>query len=156
MDKFPPMRRKDRELTKQQALEILQLGDYGVLATFNGDYPYAVPVNYAFDGEYIYIHCAKEGHKIENLKKFSNICFTVVKSYEILPDELSTAYESVIVFGKASIIENEDEKRRALETIGKKYSDDLQKIQNEISSSLDRVNIIKITIENISGKSRKR
>jgi len=156
MNKFPPMRRKDRELTKQQALETLQLGDYGVLATFNGDYSYAVPVNYAFDGEYIYIHCAKEGHKIENLNKFSNICFTVVKSYEILPDELSTAYESVIVFGKASIIENEDEKRRALETIGKKYSGDLQKIQNEISSSLDRVNIIKITIENISGKSRKK
>lgn len=156
MDKFPPMRRKDRELSKQQALEILKSGDYGILATFNGEYPYAVPVNYAFDGEYIYIHCAKEGHKIENLKKFSNVCFTVVKSYEILPDELSTAYESVIVFGKASIIENEDEKRRALETIGKKYSDDLQKIQNEISSSLDRVNIIKITIDNISGKSRKR
>lgn len=156
MDKFPPMRRKDRELTKQQALEILQLSDYGVLATFNGDYPYAVPVNYAFDGEYIYIHCAKEGHKIENIKSFSSVCFTVVKSYEILPDELSTAYESVIVFGKASIIENKDEKHRALEMIGKKYSDDLQKIQNEISSSLDRVNIIKITIENISGKSRKR
>jgi len=156
MKKFPSMRRKDRELSKHQALEILRSGDYGVLATFNGEYPYAVPVNYAFNGEYIYIHCAKEGHKIKNIKMFPNVCFTVVKSYEILPDELSTAYESVIVFGGASIVENEDEKRQALEMIGKKYSDNLEKIQSEISSSFERVSIIKITIGNISGKSRKR
>ncbi|ABS61459.1 MULTISPECIES: pyridoxamine 5'-phosphate oxidase family protein [Fervidobacterium] len=156
MEKFPPMRRKDRELPEQQTFEILKSGDYGVLATFNGEYPYGIPVNYAFDGEYIYIHCAKEGHKIENIKKFSNVCFTIVKSYEILPDELSTAYESVIAFGKASIVENEDEKRGALELIGKKYSNNLEKIKGEIADSIQRVSIIKIEIEHISGKSRKR
>ncbi|UOE96760.1 MULTISPECIES: hypothetical protein [Fervidobacterium] len=49
-----------------------------------------------------------------------------------------------------------DEKRYALELIGKKYSNNLEKIKGEIADSIQRVSIIKIEIEHISGKSRKR
>ncbi|MEN3043000.1 MAG: pyridoxamine 5'-phosphate oxidase family protein, partial [Fervidobacterium sp.] len=121
MERFPKMRRKDREASKQKAFEILSSAVYGTLSTFNGDYPYGVPVNYVFCDDFIYIHSALEGHKLENIKKFPNVCFTVVKYCKVLPDELSTAYESVIVFGKAHIVESEQEKREALEKIGIKY-----------------------------------
>lgn len=152
---FPSMRRKDRELSEEEAYEILKSADYGVLSTYNGEYPYGVPVNYVFDGKDIYIHCALEGHKIENIKKHPKVCFTVVKNYEILPDELSTAYQSAIVFGKASLIEGE-EKITVLRTLGMKYSNNLEKIEKEINDSGKATGVIKIEIEYVSGKARKR
>lgn len=152
---FPSMRRKDRELSKEEAYEILKSSDYGILSTYNGEYPYGVPVNYVFDGKAIYIHCALEGHKIENIKKHPKVCFTIVKNYEILPDELSTDYQSAIVFGKASLIEGE-EKINALRALGMKYSNNLEKIEKEIKESGKVTGIIKIEIEYVSGKARKR
>ena len=52
---FRKMRRTERELPKRQAKEILENGSYGVLALAgDGGYPYAVPLNYVYDGERIY------------------------------------------------------------------------------------------------------
>ena len=64
-----PMRRSERELSFEQAVEIMNSGSWGVLSTVGADgYPYGVPVNYAYDDGKIYFHCAKNsGHKQENL-----------------------------------------------------------------------------------------
>ena len=46
---FIEMRRKEKQLAKVKALEILKKGEYGVLATIGkNDYPYALPMNYVF------------------------------------------------------------------------------------------------------------
>lgn len=46
------MRRKERLMTDEAALEIINSCDYGVLCIHDDSgYPYGVPVNYGFDGE---------------------------------------------------------------------------------------------------------
>ena len=58
-----PIRRDDRALTNEQALEILRKGEYGVLSTVSQDgQPYGVPVSFAYADHALYFHGAVEGH----------------------------------------------------------------------------------------------
>ena len=71
---FREMRRKDRQVYDDLINEILGKGEYGVISlTGENGYPYGVPVNYAYHNDGIYIHCAKIGHKLDAIKKDSNI-----------------------------------------------------------------------------------
>ena len=64
------MRRKKQELSPQENADILYRGTSGVLAlSGDEDYPYAVPMSYVYDGEKIYFHCAKSGHKLDAIQK---------------------------------------------------------------------------------------
>jgi nitroimidazol reductase NimA-like FMN-containing flavoprotein (pyridoxamine 5'-phosphate oxidase superfamily) len=67
---FREMRRKDRLLSNDEAREILERNDFGVLAVLgDAGYPYAVPLNYVFVDGSIYFHGARTGHKIDAIKK---------------------------------------------------------------------------------------
>ena len=57
------MRRRDREMPKEFALEIIDKCGYAVLSMIDQDAPYAVPISVARDGDTVYFHCAKEGRK---------------------------------------------------------------------------------------------
>ena len=68
MTTFREMRRADRALGEDEAREILARAEHGVLATMGADgWPYAVPVNHVLVGDTLYIHCATEGHKLDNI-----------------------------------------------------------------------------------------
>jgi nitroimidazol reductase NimA-like FMN-containing flavoprotein (pyridoxamine 5'-phosphate oxidase superfamily) len=96
------MRRADRSIPDSEAKEILRVGEYGILSTASVDgQPYGVPVSYSYVGDVIYFHCAVEGHKLENLSGNNQVSFCVVGKTQVLPDKFATNYESVIVFGKA-------------------------------------------------------
>ena len=67
---FREMRRKKQVMSEELTKEVLINGTSGVLALEGDDgYPYAVPVSYVYDGEKLYFHCAKEGHKIDAIKR---------------------------------------------------------------------------------------
>jgi nitroimidazol reductase NimA-like FMN-containing flavoprotein (pyridoxamine 5'-phosphate oxidase superfamily) len=72
---FREMRRKDRSISSEQAIQLLKNGQYGVLSTIgeNG-YTYGVPLNYVYHEGNIYFHCAVEGSKIDNIM-FNNKVF---------------------------------------------------------------------------------
>ncbi len=154
---YKEIRRKDRADDNEAALIILNDGGYGVLSTVDQDnQPYGTPVNYAVVDNSIFIHSATEGHKLENIRSNSNVSFCVVGKTELLPEQFSTRYESVIVFGAASILDGEKQKRAALKALLAKYSPDHLKSGVEyINKSLNKVVVIKISIDHITGKSRK-
>ncbi len=147
------VRRKDREIDESSARQIISDGEYGVLSTVGEDgFPYGVPVNYVFDGEKIYFHCAKNsGHKQDNLTFCNKISFNVVGKTEIVSEKFTTKYSSVIVFGKAQ--KTEENKRYALELLVKKYSPDfLKEGENFIKKSFEHTDVFEITILKISAK----
>lgn len=150
------MRRKDREISLEEAFYILEREEYGVLATVNSDNtPYAVPINYVYFNEAIYIHCALNvGHKVENFRKNHNVCFTVVGNTELLPEKFGTKYESVIISGLIEeILEN---KELYLEKFLDKYASEFKENGlKAMTNAINRVAIYKININEISGKSRK-
>lgn len=151
---FRDMRRFKQELTNEECIKILDKGSSGVLAVLgDNDYPYAVPLSYACDGSKIYFHCAKEGHKIDAIRKCSKASFCVIGQDNVVPDKYTTYFRSVIAFGKAHIIDNTDEKRRAIEILAAKYTpDDEEGRLKEIDSSFDRLCMIELDIEHLSGK----
>lgn len=156
MDKdFKPLRRKDRALKEDEALEILAKSNYGVLCVFDGNYPYGIPVNYVYEDGLIYIHSAKEGHKIESIRSFDRVCFTVVGSSQVMENGFSTKYESVIIFGRAEILQDE-QVIPALRKLVQKYSPDYtNEAERIIQDSFKAVAVIRIKIEHVQGKANR-
>lgn len=153
---FKEMRRKDRELTNEDCIKILKDNTYGILSTISENgYPYGLPISYIFFNNSIYFHSATKGHKIDNILDNSKVSFCVVGETCTLPDKFTTNYESVIVFGNAIEVLN-DEKNSALLEILKKYSPDYIKEGKEyIEKAGKATKVLKISIEHISGKARR-
>lgn len=147
------MRRKDRELSQNEAMSILLKGEYGILATMGHEYPYAVPVNYVVVNNMIYVHGTCEiGQKSENIKRNPKICFTVVGQTEVLSSKFSERYKSVVVLGTAEL-SNESDKIVALEEFINKYSSEYKDSgMKYIQAAKDKTSIYKMKIESITGK----
>lgn len=148
------MRRSSREVSKEAAMEFLAKGEYGILATVCEDgQPYAVPVNYAVEGDTIYIHGTNEiSQRNENMQKNPKVCFTVVGTTELLPAEFSTKYESAVVTGTARLSE---EPEKGLLLISEKYSPGLEEAAaKHIKAALSKVAVYEISIAAITGKAR--
>ena len=150
---FREMHKKEREINYNEAIQILKNGEYGILSTVSQEgYPYGVPVNFVLIDNSIFFHCATEGHKLENILNDNRVSFCVVGGTCVMPDRFSTKYESVIVFGKAKEV-FDDEKNTALIEIIKKYSSDyIEEGKEYIKKASAKTKVIKINIEKISGK----
>ncbi len=122
------MRRKDREITDIKKIEAIISGArYMHLGMFDGEFPYVVPMHYGFLMENgrltFYMHCAKDGHKIDCLKKNNNVFAQIDRGEALImadaPCKYGAEYECVMCRGKASIVEDISEKRRALKALMK-------------------------------------
>ena len=155
---FCEMRRKRQQLSKQECFDILERNTSGVLAVLgDDDYPYAVPLSYVFDEDKIYFHCAKSGHKLDAIKKHNKVSFCVTDQDQIVPAEYTTYFRSVIVFGTMRVIEDEYEKRTAIEKLAVKYapSDGTDDLQREIDRGWSALCVLEMNIEHMSGKEAK-
>lgn len=157
MDFKPISRRPEREISKNEAISLLKQAEYGVLSlaqTDNG-YPYGVPINYMYYDNCLYFHCATEGQKLDVLRGNNKACFTVVVNAKVLPQQHSTAYKSVIVFGRCTSLYN-DVKDEMLLKFGMHFAADFpEEILNNIKKRGSATTIIKFEIDHISGKQRK-
>jgi uncharacterized protein len=152
------MRRKDRLISKEEALEVLKKGEYGILATVDeAGQPYGVPVSYVVMDGAVYFHATNAGgHKFDNFTKNSKVCFTVVGDTQTLPDQFATLYESVVVFGEAIVVDDEAERVAAFREFLPKYSPAfLAEGEQYIKTAGPLAMIIKISINEISGKSKR-
>lgn len=152
-----PMRRRDRELSGTEAMQLLQEAEWGVLATVDAaGWPYAVPVNHAVMGADLIIHCATAGHKLDNLAVNPKVSYCAVTQAETLPLELATRYASVIVFGEAALVEDEGEKRRLLQALGLRFAAaHPELVDREIDKDLFRMAVLRIRIDRATGKARR-
>jgi nitroimidazol reductase NimA-like FMN-containing flavoprotein (pyridoxamine 5'-phosphate oxidase superfamily) len=147
------MRRSDKALPHDAAVSLLQEGEYGVLSTVDGNgQPYGVPLNYSFDGERLYFHCALKGHKLDNILANDKVSFCVVGRTNLLPAEFSTEYESVIATGTASVVLG-DEKYQALVRLVEKYSIDFISEGRKYIEKLDsQTKVVKVDVDSLTGK----
>lgn len=153
---FRDLRRKDREIGYTEVIEILKSCGYGVLSTVSEDgYAYGVPLNYVYADNSIYFHSAEQGHKLDNIVNQNKVSFCVVGKNYVLPDKFTTNYESVIIFGRAEEI-FDDEKNAAMLKMLEKYSKEyVEKGREYLEKANSKVKVIKINIEHISGKARR-
>ena len=138
-------------------VSILERSPVGRIATVNQEgFPVIKPVNFLyFDGK-IYVHSSMKGEKIEDIQRGSPICFEVDEpiAYVIASKVACQAnyyYRSIIVKGKASLVEDQDKKMKILERMMEKYQPEggYGEIPIEI---LKKTAVIEILVEEITGK----
>jgi nitroimidazol reductase NimA-like FMN-containing flavoprotein (pyridoxamine 5'-phosphate oxidase superfamily) len=151
------MRRKEREMPREFAEELIDKSVFGVMATVGSDgMPYSVPLSFAREGNELYFHCAREGHKIDNMKNFNRVCVSFVGDTSLPPDDFTILYESAAVFGTAGELTKRDDKIHALRLICQRYTPaNMAAFDEAIERSLDNTGVWKIHIDEISGKKRK-
>jgi nitroimidazol reductase NimA-like FMN-containing flavoprotein (pyridoxamine 5'-phosphate oxidase superfamily) len=119
----------------------------------DGEEPYIVPLCFGYDGEALYFHSASDGRKIDILRKNSRVCF----EFDI-PEGMREAeegcrwgikYRSVIGFGTAEIVNDQEGKKKALEIIMAQYSGREYIFPEEI---VTKTAVIKVVIARVTGK----
>lgn len=151
---FRPMRRSAQSLPPEECVDILNRADTAVLAVAGDDgYPYAVPLNYVWRDGRILFHCARAGHKLDAIRARDRVSLCVIDADAVAPEEFATHYRSVIVFGKARILDDDTEKREAIELLAEKYAPhDKEGRRREIDKDFSQVCMVEIRAEHITGK----
>lgn len=155
---FRPMRRGRQELSREECEAVLGRGSAGVLAVAGDDgYPYAVPLSYAFDGDRLVFHCARSGHKLDAIVREPKASFCVVDQDEVHPEEYTSYFRSVIVFGTMHVIEDDDEKRAAAEVLGRRYAP--EETEESLTAEIDKfwrqLTMLEMRIDHMTGKQAK-
>lgn len=129
------MRRKQCEMIEQDHIDaILGSSTVGRLATCgeNG-YPYITPVNFVWYRDAVYFHCAPAGEKLDNIRRNPKVCFEVDIPLSYLgfacsgddkPCKLTQLYHSVVIRGKAYVIDNGEEMAQVLNGLAASHEPD--------------------------------
>ena len=152
---FKEMRRHKQLLSAEDSAAVLNRGTSGVLAlSGEGGYPYAVPLSYVFDGDKLYFHSAKAGHKLEALRRCPKASFCVIDQDQIVPEEYTTYFRSVIAFGTIRELEDDSEKRAAIEKLARKYTpnDTPEGMDTAIRRDWAPLCMLEMTIDHMTGK----
>jgi nitroimidazol reductase NimA-like FMN-containing flavoprotein (pyridoxamine 5'-phosphate oxidase superfamily) len=122
------MRRADKEIKDNSAIkDLLDTCHVGRLGTVGRDgYPMVKPLNFAHNDGKIYFHTAREGEKIEDIKRDNRVCFEVDLPIALVrsagsPCRAEYLYQSVIIKGRAQIVEDAEERVRGLTLLMRKY-----------------------------------
>lgn len=154
MNAAHPMRRFKQALSREVCEEVLARGTSGVLALHGDDgYPYAVPLSYLYvDGRLVF-HCAKVGYKIDCVRKNCKASFCVVDQDEIIPEEYTTYFRSVICRGQVRILEDRQEIMDLCTALGEKYRPGHpQDSRAAVENAMNRLGIMVMDVEEMTGK----
>lgn len=156
---FREMRRKNQQMSDEEARGILAAATSGVLALAgeNG-YPYAVPMSFFFDEEErrLLFHTARVGHKMTAIERCDKASFCVIAEDAVVPSRFTTYYRSVIAFGKLRVLKSDDEKRAAAEFLGEVYfPGHPEACDEEIKKHWPAFDMLELKIEHMTGKKAK-
>ncbi|MCL4370600.1 MAG: pyridoxamine 5'-phosphate oxidase family protein [Chloroflexi bacterium] len=158
------LRRRDRELDTLETERLLVEARVGRVGTTDREgVPYVVPMNYVYDAasRTIFLHCAASGHLLDNLAFSSLACFEVDDPGEIIatgPDGCSTSqvYRSAICFGRARVVDGQQDREMALRLFVRKYVDQgmPERRYDPTLNTLASTAVIAMQVERMTGKRR--
>jgi len=121
---------KDKKIIKG----MMSKAEYGTLALSDADEPYSVPVNFVHVKDVIYFHGSKNGRKMRIIKANPKVSFSIVENFSLIASYFSSSdnlacpatqfFKSITIDGNVNIVENKDEKIKALTLL-------MQKLQPE-------------------------
>lgn len=150
---FRKMRRFKQQVSDERCAEVLRAQPRGVMA-FHGEdgYPYAIPLDYYYDGEKLYFHCAKEGHKLDALRADNRVSFCVMDEGFRKDGDWALNITSVVIFGRLRELTDRGEIIEKLRLLGNKYYPTEDEVEREIDRFLDRVCMLELTVDHMTGK----
>ena len=152
---FRPMRRSPQALSHEEMIDLLKTETRGVMSV-QGDngYPYGYPINHYYDEEAnkIYIHGATFGHRVSAVKKDPKVSYCVLGGEYQKEGDWAKYVKSVIVFGKAELVEDAEEIVRISRLLCDKFPCPPEYVGHEIEKDAPRTLVIAINIEDMNGK----
>ena len=152
---FRPMRRFKQQISEAECIRILKEEKRGVLSVMGEDgYPYGIPMNHWYNPEdgKLYFHGAKSGHKLDAISANNKVSYCVYDAGYRKEGEWALNVNSVVVFGRISLVTDEKMAGWICENLCRKFTDDEDYIQYELRKSLPRVQCLEITIDHMTGK----
>lgn len=150
MDDFEPRRPRQVIRDAEHLRAILDQAPVGYLGLSREGEPYVVPCNFVRVGETLVIHSAPVGKKVAFLRANPAVCFCVVGRAAKVPDRMTFAFESVLVYGRARFLDDRPAKRRAYLALIEKYEPLLAESLGE--ACIDKSAVIELAIEKMTGK----
>ena len=156
------MRRKDREITDAGEIrEILARARVMHLGLYDGEYPYVVPMHCGFmfeDGRLtLYAHCAKEGRKLDLIRRDGRVFVEIDTDEALVPGAAACSwgacYASVMGRGRAAIVDDEDEKCRALALLMKTQTGKEFSFTPAMAAA---VTVLRVDVESYTAKARRK
>lgn len=153
------MRRKDREVTDfNKIVDIIEQCDIIRLGLADGDFPYIVPLNFAYTvcGEEIvfYVHGAMAGRKYEmmNQSPYCSFEMDIPLQMDCLVEmkDVTMRYKSVMGKCKIKFIEGEEKQRVIDEIIMARYDETRNFEYNK--AAVPRTAIAKLTVIEMTAK----
>jgi hypothetical protein len=147
-------RTKTHLLTQEQIEALFKRAEVGRIATLNKDgYPYVLPMHFVYDNTKIYLHGLPKGQKIDNIKANPKVCFEIDEMISLIsegiedPYDVNTEFNSIILYGTASIVDDFDEKRVGLSKIVEKFTPHLMEKELPVpminGTAVIRIDIVK-------------
>ena len=152
---FREMRRFKQQITPEECIEVLKNEPRGVLSVLgDDDYPYGLPVSHYYDEETgnIYFHCAAVGHKIDAIAKHDKVSFCVMDKGYRKEGDWALNIKSVIAFGRAKLLEDRARVHEVCGMLTRKFTEDPEYLEKELRINGDRVQVVEITVEHMTGK----
>ena len=153
------IRRADRVMLDERALETLVRGYSGRLATVSADgSPYCIPLLYLWMHGEVYVHTTNaRGHLRANIERDRRVCFEVdeqegVFDYGRFECDSGLAYRSVCLFGRMRIVDDKEAKQRFCEALMTKYGKPETKRPKGFFPRIDVITVYAITVERMTGK----
>lgn len=120
------MRRKEKEVCDLEVMEaMLRRAEVMRLGLCDGGEPYIVPVCFGYEEGVIFVHSAREGRKLDLIRKDPKVCFEVDHMTKLVKKEQACKwtmdYQSVVGTGKASLVTSAEGMRHGLDVILKHY-----------------------------------
>jgi len=149
------MRKKNQEIKDKAKIEdILQSSIICRIAMTDGNRPYLLPFNYGYKENCIYIHSAKKGKKLDILRKNNYVCFEIEQEPKIITGETAcdwtTEYRSIVGYGNIDIIDDTEEKKKALKILMEQHG--APELNTFEEKDLKRMMILKLKISEMTAK----
>ena len=123
------------------------------IALCDDGHPYVVPVCIGYEGDALYFHSAPRGRKLDILRRNSAVCFEFDVDVETVPAKSacgwSMRFRSVVGFGEASLVEDLEGKRKALDAIVAQYGGQPGEYS---ASTLGKTAVVKIQIQRMTAR----
>jgi len=98
-------------------------------------------------------HQARNGHKLDVIARNEKVSFCAIEYDNVVPEKYTTYFRSVIVFGKAHILDNQGDKMKAIEELAARYSPNHEEgRKREIDDQFKQLCLVEIEIEHMTGK----
>ena len=152
---FRELQRKNKQISTEECIEILNKETRGVLSVLGeDDYPYGMPMNHWYNEEdgKLYFHCGIAGHRLDCLRKDDRVSFCVCDGGTRQEGDWALTFRSIIVFGKIEIVDDPQTVIDISRALSYKFTQDEAYIEDEIKNNARRTILLRLVPEHICGK----